>query len=103
MVKKRYMDIDVGCQSKPYRLIFMDYSMPILDGIQTTRLIQQLMVDRGLDPNNINECPYICCLSAYVEDSYVENALSAGMHNFMTKPASPFNVKILLSSLNILK
>ena len=33
MVFKRYRDIDAGLQSKPYRLIFMDYSMPILDGI----------------------------------------------------------------------
>ena len=39
MVLKRYIDIDAGRQSKPYRLIFMDYSMPILDGIKTTKLI----------------------------------------------------------------
>ena len=103
MVLKRYIDIDAGRQSKPYRLIFMDYSMPIRDGIKTTKLIQQLMVDRGLDPNNINECPYICCLSAYADASYVENAIMAGMHNFMTKPANAFDVNILLSSLNILK
>ena len=36
MVKQRYTDVDAGRQLKPYKLIFMDYSMPILNGLKTT-------------------------------------------------------------------
>ena len=102
MVFKRYMDVDAGLQSKPYRLIFMDYSMPILDGIKTTKLIIRFMKERGLDPRNLSECPYICCLSAYDDARYIEKAINAGMHNFMTKPAQHHDLKMLLSTLNIL-
>ena len=49
----------------PYKLIFMDYSMPIIDGLQATECIQESVKKRGLDLNNFDQSPYICCLSAY--------------------------------------
>ena len=61
-----------------------------------------LMKERGLDPSNLSQWPYICCLSAYDDANYIENAISAGMHNFMTKPAQSHDLKMLLSALNIL-
>ena len=60
------------------------------------------MKERGLDPSNLSECPYICCLSAYDEASYIEKAIDAGMHNFMAKPAEHQDLKTILTSLNIL-
>lgn len=87
MFKQRYEDIDAGSQLQPYRLIFMDYSMPLMDGIETTQAIIEAVRERGYDPRNTNESPYICCLSAYDEESYIEKAMKAGMHQFMTKPA----------------
>ena len=72
---------------KPYKLVFMDYSMPIMDGIQTTKQIVQSLTTMGLDPNNTEQSPYICCLSAYSEPTFVERAKAAGMHDYMTKPA----------------
>ena len=61
--------------------------MPIMDGIETTERIIEGIRERGYDPRNLNESPYICCLSAHTENSYIEKAKSAGMHNFLTKPA----------------
>ena len=102
MVKQRYTDVDAGRQLKPYKLIFMDYSMPILNGLKTTQQIIKYVKERGLDPQNHNEGPYICCLSAYEEQSFVERAYQAGMHNFMTKPAQVNELKTLLQSLFLL-
>ena len=65
----------------------MDYSMPLIDGIQTTDCILKSVKKRGLDHLNFNESPYICCLSAYTDQTYVDKALQAGMHDYMTKPA----------------
>ena len=87
MVRQRYMDVEPGLQLAPYRLIFMDYSMPVLDGIETTRLIRECVQEHGFDPDDLNQSPYICCLSAYHEQSYINQAYQVGMHNFMTKPA----------------
>ena len=65
----------------------MDYSMPLIDGIETTERIIEYMKKRGLDVLNLNESPYICCLSAYTDQAYIDKALQAGMHDYMTKPA----------------
>ena len=87
MVKQRYLDVEAGRQLQPYKLIFMDYSMPILNGIESTKLIRKCVREYGYDPDNKAESPYICCLSAYNEQSYIDKAFEAGMDNFMTKPA----------------
>ena len=55
----------------------------------------------GLDPNNTEQSPYICCLSAYSEQTFVERAKAAGMHDFMTKPAQIQKIKELLDALKI--
>lgn len=102
MVKQRYTDVDAGRQLKPYKLIFMDYSMPIMNGLETTKEIVKAVKERGLDPKNFNESPYICCLSAYEEQNFVDKAMNAGMHNFMTKPAQHSDLRLLLAALNML-
>ena len=63
-----------------YQLIFMDYSMPILDGLQTSVKIKKLCNKKGIDS------PKIVCLTAYTEPQFRQKALDAGMDDFMTKP-----------------
>ena len=87
MVQQRYKDIDEETIMVPYRLIFMDYSMPMVDGIQATQGILDTVRNRGLDQNNFDESPYICCLSAYTDQTYVDKAMEVGMHDYMAKPA----------------
>lgn len=65
----------------------MDYSMPLIDGIEATDRILEFLKKHGLDLLNFNVSPYICCLSAYTDQTYVDKALQAGMHDYMTKPA----------------
>ena len=101
MVAERHHAIMRGEPVQQYKLIFMDFSMPILDGLETTSLIKQFMLDQGLDPCNFATSPYICCLSSYAEQSYITRAMDSGMHDFMTKPAQLKTVKQLLSKLGL--
>lgn len=66
-----------------YRLILMDYSMPICDGPQTVQLINEHLT--RLD------CPFsmrprICFITAFTEKSYMEVAKQTGRHYFLVKP-----------------
>ena len=47
-----------------YKLIMMDYSMPICDGPTTTIAIREILTARGISRD---QQPFICCLSAYSE------------------------------------
>ena len=85
-----------------YKLIFMDYSMPIMDGLETTSKIVEFLNEKGLDTADFDKSPYICCLSAYSEPRFAEKALEVGMHNFMTKPAKMMDVEQLLEDLNMM-
>ena len=48
-----------------YDIIFMDYSMPGLDGLETTVKIRKLC-----KKHKIQTRPKIVCLTAYTEESY---------------------------------
>lgn len=63
-----------------FDLVLMDMSMPIMDGLQATRMIRKLEQDMGLEP-----CP-IVALTANVMDTDEEACRAAGMVDFLTKP-----------------
>ena len=74
----------------PYKLIFMDYSMPQMNGLETAEAILKLY-------RNYNKKePIICCLTAYTEDNFRVNALKAGMKYFVTKPADQKSIGEIL-------
>lgn len=60
---------------EPYNLIFMDVQMPILDGLQSTRLIRQAGYSAP-----------IVALTAYAEESNVKECFASGMDFFLSKP-----------------
>ena len=68
-----------------FDIIFMDISMPIMDGIEAT---ERLRAGSGL-----NAASYIVGLTAHGREEYRERGESAGMSSFHTKP-------IRLSALN---
>lgn len=67
-------------KSDPTDLILMDLSMPVLGGLETTRLIRAYEKATGLA-----ECP-IVALTANAQPSDVEACLAAGMNDFLAKP-----------------
>ena len=63
-------------ESEPFDVIFMDLSMPELDGIQATRAI----IERYENP------PYIIALTANAMEQNRIACMEAGMQDFLPKP-----------------
>ena len=70
MVKLRHARRD------PYNLILVDWQMPEMDGIETTRRIREIVGKESA----------IIILTAYRWDDILEEALSAGVDSFIAKP-----------------
>ncbi|MFK7941457.1 MAG: response regulator [Paracoccaceae bacterium] len=66
---------DRGCD-----LIFMDMSMPRMDGLEATRLIRSIAAEAGLP-----HCP-IVALTANALTQHREACMKAGMDDFLSKP-----------------
>jgi CheY-like chemotaxis protein len=60
----------------PYNLILVDWKMPELDGIETTRRIRELVGKESA----------IIILTAYKWDDILDEAVSAGVDSFLSKP-----------------
>jgi signal transduction histidine kinase/CheY-like chemotaxis protein len=66
------------CKKAAYSLILMDIQMPIMDGLEATRIIRS-------DPN-IQGTPRIIALTAGAMKVDRDNAIQVGMDGFLTKP-----------------
>ena len=75
-------------QNKKYDLILMDIQMPVMDGIQTTKMI------RKFEENGDKHIPIIA-LTAYALKGDREKLLGVGMDDYISKP---FNVEDLLKT-----
>ena len=60
----------------PYNLILVDWRMPEMDGVETTRRIRQIVGDESA----------IIILTAYRWDDVLEEAVQAGVDSFIAKP-----------------
>ena len=67
-----------NCQQ--YLLIFMDYNMPVMDGLETTKKLRKKISNREIDDMNI-----VCC-TAFVQQSELDKTIQAGMNSYCTKP-----------------
>ncbi|KAJ55100.1 hypothetical protein ACMU_15200 [Actibacterium mucosum KCTC 23349] len=67
-----------SCAARPFALVLMDISMPVLGGIEATQQIR-----KGTGPNA--ETP-IFGLTAHGSEEYRDRALHAGMTQLFTKP-----------------
>lgn len=70
MVRLRHARLD------PYNLIIVDWHMPEMDGVETTRQLRSI----------INDESAIIILTAYNWDDVMEEAVSAGVDSFIAKP-----------------
>ncbi|MDO4890003.1 MAG: response regulator [Coriobacteriaceae bacterium] len=66
----------------PYNLILVDWKMPEMDGVETTRRIRAIVGDQSA----------IIILTAYNWDDVLEEALQAGVDSFIAKPLFASNV-----------
>jgi two-component system, sensor histidine kinase and response regulator len=62
---------------EPFPLVLMDWRMPEMDGIETaTKILQD------------TKCPRIIMLTAFGRDEVSQKAMEAGVHAFLSKPAT---------------
>jgi len=73
---------------KRYDIVFMDVQMPMLDGLEATRLIRQV-----LPPDRM---PVIAALTAFARNEDRERCLAAGMDDYLSKPISQEDVRRVL-------
>lgn len=65
----------------PFKLALMDWKMPGMDGIETTRQIRAL--------ENISQTPTIIMVTAYGREEVMHQAEEIGFEGFLIKPATP--------------
>ena len=95
IVKQRAEICQTGA-AQMFKLILLDYSLAEMDGPEIAREIRRLMNEKGI------EQPYICCCSAYLEESFKTKAFEAGMNDYMDKPIVNERLQELLSRLGLL-
>ena len=79
----------------PYDLILMDVQMPVMNGVEATRLIREieekrvvLSADGNMSQSVKSNVPIIA-MTAYAIQGDREQFLAAGMNDYVSKPVSP--------------
>jgi len=62
-VRERFKAIEEKRTPGNFKLIIMDYDLMDMTGVDASVRIFNMIRDKGLDPTNTSECPYICCYS----------------------------------------
>ena len=65
----------------PYKLVLMDWKMPGMNGIESTRRIQS--------DQNLKEMPHILMVSAYGREELIHQAEDVGISAYLVKPVNP--------------
>lgn len=93
-VKKRH---DTKCceQCKGFMLIFMDISMPIMDGFEATLKLKEMMKS-----GEISEVPIVAC-TAFVEDEKIMKCYECGMSDKVSKPVNRNKLKEVLKKYKV--
>jgi polar amino acid transport system substrate-binding protein len=69
-------------QHKPFRLVLMDWRMPVLNGIDAGRLIKQ-------NRDGLSHVPAVILITAYGREEVMLQAESAALDAILIKPVSP--------------
>ena len=78
-----------------YKVILTDFSMPIMDGIESTRQIK-------IHLRQYNEKPKIYGITGHVLDSFKEQGIKAGMDEIFSKPLNKKSLIYILKHNEIL-
>ena len=79
-----------------YGLIFMDCSMPFLNGYQATQQIRDLYDQHG------HQQPLIIACTGHVENEYIQKAWRYGMDEVLPKPATEAIIRDILQEVIIM-
>ena len=73
-----------AAKNQPFDLIFMDWQMPGMDGVETSKQI--------LAHKNLKKLPRIIMVTAYAEEAAREAAKELEIHGLLVKPLSPVSL-----------
>ena len=79
-------------EKAPYDILLLDCHMPEMDGFQTAKEISRRLKDSTAGPP-LKSAPYIIALTANATPGAREKCLSAGMHDYLTKPLSKADLR----------
>ncbi len=79
-------------RERPYDLILMDIAMPVMDGIEATRIIRNM--EKGIRKIKI------VAVTAHVMMTDRERCLAAGMDEYLAKPYKPSDLLSILDGLD---
>jgi len=68
-----------GAQGTPYDIVFLDWQMPEMNGIETAR---------GMRARKLEHFPHLIMVTAYGRDEIIQGAEDAGMEDVLIKPVS---------------
>ena len=77
--------------AEPFDVVFMDCSMPVLDGYEATKRIRRLPGVRGRVP--------VVAMTAFALDGDRERCLEVGMNHYLPKPIRVTSVEAVLNDL----
>jgi len=90
LVKASIEKCNKGDNSALYKLVLLDYSMPMMDGPATSEAIFKLFENLPVQK------PYVVCLTAFTENAFKEKAMASGMSEFVSKPISNEHLLLLV-------
>jgi len=96
-VVKRRSELKCSAQCLPFKIIFMDLSMPIMDGFQATIALKELMKD-GV----VAEIPIVAC-TAFVDQDKTEKCYEVGMEGRISKPVNKNKLREVLKKYGIIQ
>lgn len=67
--------------TKPYDLVLMDWRMPVMDGIETAKMMRR--------SNKLNNIPLTIMVTAFDQENINHQAENAGIKAFLLKPINP--------------
>lgn len=77
-----------ACERENFDLILMDCQMPVMDGLEATRCIRSMELERTASSVRPSYVP-IVALTANAQDGFPEECFAAGMNRFVSKPCRP--------------
>ena len=84
---KEALEMIISSQSKgvTYAIIFMDYSMPIMDGITATKKIREYFQEKNEGVHVQDQVKIMGC-TGHVGENFNIEGLESGMNEILSKP-----------------